>query len=1087
MAEVQRYTATPRKPQWRDLSHRHHEARQELENALERFSQGNGAPAKNIVGPYGSGKSELMAWGFHYTWTRRHFPAIYITLETLLRHLPERMGPSDLVTEINEFLQEQLSGIERALESQPRPDGIYLATDIRPDESFADYFHVLFGEEHSDLSAVRRALAKNRTALFVDEIEQKYGELVERVETSDQAPLREMLQGVEQGLVPFYLVLSFGLTSAYEAISGADARRIDTITLPIPDAGELGELSQIVEYENFMWWASRGRPGWAVKLAQNWGHSLSALSRLEQFHEFAVDTIENMPLIDTNTIRSAFASRDASTVMAGLIKTISPVPADHLSPADEHQISVTLDSLPPYCFLVVTKEERLLQIEDFADAFMKDLSTQADDLEATGVDWQQIRYYVLKIVSAMADSENRIVFGGWLDKTKYFAEAAIGPLLILLQDMILEFEGDRTSAATVLSFLDRVMERCTIVNDRVEQPHQVIGRFNQTSRLFKEVYEFDSQGFISLSPKAIEGMFPRMVARPLLMLHQHARSTMVEQQVALTAAVSESGHFIEAKRRHNGISIRIIFIPSSETVPTLQENYLSRQQRHIYLNRDLVYVVLPLIEQDDYSLDIGLNSDIELLQNLCKLSWRSLGEKRVQDFVSSLWHNWITKPGHDRSVSDLFEILDEFLNDPALSKSNRRKFEYYRNRLEHRIDDISVSAYRTFNRELDKLFDPEEEVFPDKRIRDALDHIRENRSIEQVVLAFDVVKHRSKTLETLYQLRQLDQLMQATKQPNAYKEFLEGYAAIRRVGKDMEPAASLADIASYVSKHNGFVRLLSVARHLGLDPRSDWNVSQEGTHNAPLLWLYDGCTDTQAIFIQGLSLYSYLADNRGWLLNELNDLLDTTEGLINDLEKLKKEVERLNSQLGEEILLTTDIEMLQYEVNELHTLLKSAPELPPSALYVLFRFSDSSLNVVEETRQRWSSEHGIQGWKNRFDTMLNWRERIGDLTGQLEVAYRYNTAIKEDMLGTAEANASHIRDDLEKAATKVLTSIDKANQLSDENLPDRDITSVYTEALSEAHNYLADTLDQAEAIDTILATLDELKSEVEDFIGELGE
>ena len=54
----------------------------------------------------------------------------------------------------------------------------------------------------------------------MDEAEQKYGELVERVETSDQAPLREMLQQVEQGLVPFFLVmlLFLGLLIAFPPI-----------------------------------------------------------------------------------------------------------------------------------------------------------------------------------------------------------------------------------------------------------------------------------------------------------------------------------------------------------------------------------------------------------------------------------------------------------------------------------------------------------------------------------------------------------------------------------------------------------------------------------------------------------------------------------------------------------------------------------------------------------------------------------------------------------------------------------------------------------------------------------------------------
>ena len=124
--------------------------------------------------------------------------------------------------------------------------------------------------------------------------------------------------------------------------------------------------------------------------------------------------------------------------------------------------------------------------------------------------------------------------------------------------------------------------------------------------------------------------------------------------------------------------------------------------------------------------------------------------------------------------------------------------------------------------------------------------------------------------------------------------------------------------------------------------------------------------------------------------------------------------------------MTADIEDLRSEVERLCRVLDSASELPPAVLYILYRFSDSALEAIEETRQRWSSEHGIEGWRTRFGRMLDWRSRIGDLVNQLGTAYEMNPSVKKDILGAADNREAEIQSDLENAALGVLNSLDAA-------------------------------------------------------------
>jgi hypothetical protein len=320
------YVAMPRSVRWTDLSDAHMRARVRVEDNLKAFNKGQLAKTLTIVGPYGSGKSELMAWGFKYAWTELRMPAIFVNLETLLQMLPGGLGPTTLVPAIEAFLAAQRQGIAEYLEHKPRPDGVVLSTDVNTGESFLEYFRALFGNPELSPDVIRQVIAQDCTVLFLDEIEHQYLTLTERIPSSDNAPLREVLDAIDKGTVSYYLVGSFGLTSAYESMSDADARREGTVRLPMADVSRMRLPESAWPYRNLIWWASRGRPGWAAKFSQEWPDALATVQKLQQLEELGRDAIDSLPIIDRGLLHDVIGNTPKNIAFTHLLKALEPRP-----------------------------------------------------------------------------------------------------------------------------------------------------------------------------------------------------------------------------------------------------------------------------------------------------------------------------------------------------------------------------------------------------------------------------------------------------------------------------------------------------------------------------------------------------------------------------------------------------------------------------------------------------------------------------------------------------------------------------------------------------------------------------------------
>lgn len=1083
MDNITSYAATPRNIRWIDLSEWHKKARERLQGTLSSFRDGKAAKSLNIIGPYGSGKSELMAWGFNYAWKDLSIPAIFVNLETLLDCLPEVLGPAKLVNAIDDFMKHQLNEIAENLENNTRPEKIHLAPDLRYDESFLGYFREMFGDSDLQPKRIQDIIQTGKAVLFLDEIEQKYVYLMERVPSDDRAPLRELFQAVDQGNIPYYLVGSFGLTSAYESVSDADTRREGTISLPIPDAAELGRLGRIEDCRNFIWWASRGRPGWALKLAQEWGENLYQVNRMENFNNLMPNTIENLPIVDANALSDVFVDAEQNRVITYLMKLISPTLLENIL-GDGQAGDDLLNRLSQHSFLVCQRQH-LVRADDLCDAMLKDFQSISVLMKKTDIDWQLIRYYLAKVLRSMANEEDLLAFGGWRDKNEWAAKGGIVPLLVLLQDMMLEFEGDRLESAGAMSYLTGVFELCQVVGVQVTDSYAVVKNFFESVRLFREVMDAEKETYISLSPKAVESLFPRMVARPLLILHGDVKSSIKDQRAHVEATVSTSGWFLNTIKRIDSLDVTFILVPSQSTVKRLQENYFRRQKRDIYMMHDRVYVLLSLSEDtEELRLDFGANSDIRFISEIKKLQQHQIGERRLQDFLFSFWHNWLSKHRNEDDQNNIFEILDIMLKDPTISKSNRRKLEYYRNYLQQRLDDIALDASRNFRIELKKLFDHERDDFPHKRIEDTFVKVKDARSVEQVALAFDVRQAHEKSLEILYALRQQKMLKQLTKAPHGYGEFLDTYAAVKPKKGNIRPALNLEDIINFIKAHNDFSSLISIASGFGLDLGEDLLEASERTDRAPLLKLFGGITEVQKMFIRGLSLSSYLSENKEALFNQIVNQTLEADQLKDRLNTLHNEVNAFNESLGENILSDTELQKALQETETLHHILSNTKGIPPATLYILYRFSQSALRELETQRQRWSGDNGLEGWRDHFQEMLNWAEDLNELENQLETLYEMNPTLKNEQIGPKEKVTQEFKKEIEDAVGLILRKLDKPNLLSDP-LPQIDL-SEYNEALESTNDKLEEIKKEAGKADELISSLQNIKQRVENVISNLG-
>jgi hypothetical protein len=277
--------------EWLPLSDQHATYLKRIDEYVSELSKGNkNVPRIAIVGPYGQGKTQLLFHIMKLT-LKNGGIAIYTHADRIVSLIESKAGqdrailPSELPPLLKDAIMSDLKNLSKS-------DNLLLITD-------PEVLTYLRNHTTGDT-------AKTCQVLLVDEVEQAYELLQQKIKTSDRNPIRSLLDSKE-----IYTVLAFAPRSMYEYKLGAtlsegeaERSRFETIYLPPVTAQQIKKFLNIPEkgFANFIWWMSRGRARFLIKaFQQSQNYSLNEQRGFKSFVE-AMGKISGVPCFDLDAL-----------------------------------------------------------------------------------------------------------------------------------------------------------------------------------------------------------------------------------------------------------------------------------------------------------------------------------------------------------------------------------------------------------------------------------------------------------------------------------------------------------------------------------------------------------------------------------------------------------------------------------------------------------------------------------------------------------------------------------------------------------------------------------------------------------------
>jgi len=1065
-------TATIRKPKWQDISNEHKGVREQLEKSLEKFLfSKDHVPPTAIVSAYGSGKSELMLWEFRRVWEYKK-PALFAKLEELLKELPTSLNPDEFTQELSKFAKRQIEVLKRYLNAVPT-EKIFLP-DIGKGESVKDYFEAL----GFSIEQVKESLRNEEIVLFIDEMEQQYLELVKRVKSSGRAPLMDTLEKVEHRQVPYYLVMSFGLTSAYETLGGAEARRRLDLTIPLPNPKDMTTLTRTQEFGNFLWWASRGRPGWALALWENWKIHLGKWETkpFEDLAGLLSQPVDGIPAVNTASL-SGLTSQ-STDFLKRLMLRLKPISKGDIQ---LDSLKNSLDEIGSDYYIFVSK--KLIKVDHLMDAFMSDLRELYREFAgkevSTSLPEMKTRSYLRKILEALSDDE-QIAFGGWLRGGEAFARAGIAPLVILVHDLVLEFEGETSEGSEIVEFLYKLASNLGILAGEFKV-WQVITMFPNTWELFGDFRKEEDIEYVQGSFKLVEELFPRLVVKPTLTLSPNAESDKGKQRTDLHGRVATDGKFLKATRRVDNLVVEFILLLSSDLLDKLQGSLFKPIQQDQYFPYHKVMVILNLDEElREIDLDYTQNADIRILKDLNKLTIKPVEEWRLKEFLISYWYNLCLR---EEFQDSLFESMDKLLEVGTLTKTQRRTIQHYKNLLDEKLELLAREAADSYAKRIREIFPIDDPYFPGS-IETINDKIRSHRTVENILCSISGYYDKQRTLNSLWQLRNLSNLRELSK---GYGEFLSNYTV---AGSKTAPYFSpqMRGTVDYIEKRGGFTELIQ-SIFPKLPPEFSggipWASLTESLEKTPLDAMFSEFSEETKLLLRALYVTALLESHKDELKAKVRGVASELSSTIRGFGGLLTEVNEFNQKLGQQVLSTHNLTTLHNELKEAEGICKFSDNLHPGVLYVTYRFLKAAQEASEDKRHEWEGEKGLKGWKDNLQPILNLEDTLNALKDDLSAVYKDNKELKVDLLGSPdEIFSKEIETPLKDAAKKVLSGLGSATyelgEDKDKGVPvDKIDLGSFEDVKGTVETKISELQNLGTNVDTLTSEVSEVRSKIE--------
>lgn len=726
--------------EWIDLSIGHEQVRKSLEKNIENSCVNKMATSPTMVkGAFRIGKTALLSYLFHYSWTTLSVPAFLLDLDDIIIKVKEYLNKNtyleklpnkDLNTIVEGILSEQINLLKGNL------DNIENSKLYFPDFKYGrinDYLkgftpailHTRINGDYEDhnlsmfnLDVINKAVnSNNKYLLLIDEFEAKYHELNSLMEESGGGALRELFTNVSSSESMYYCIIGNGPASGYELHSGinynktsnsAEQGRLHIKQIQMPTVSSLSKtfLSGFKkEYINFIWWLSRSRAGQIKKLKSD----LQPYEELKNHNYITFitenDKVFNEPIDDFGEKNVTFLKTDIFELLPIKMKNYVK---DFLVDLGPNTIDVTsedskklFDEYKEYFYA----SSELTHKDDIIQQLQNDIQSIKETTMYSQIKFDVIHKYFELILSSLSDINGMLVFGV-INKevNRYLSEIFLTPLFSNLYDFITIYEDEHDSEVKlILNFIQELIHK----SENEKKDVDVI--FSNCYDLFEEgsvKLKRKDEIFIQLNLHTIREAIEQPIGSPKLPY----KSESLENKVAEVSSIDKI--FIWAIKQNE----EIIIIPDysddellQSYLETLKEYFENNwnKDKNYFGNGKLITNIVYLEKNglvDEFKKWLCFNEDEEELPfRLKRLDLRHIEDYqihdslRMSDYISSLVK--IATVGlFKKDISDdrLKNYSDEE-GDPIVrvdkiinlileggwteSKQTRRTIEYYRDLL----------------------------------------------------------------------------------------------------------------------------------------------------------------------------------------------------------------------------------------------------------------------------------------------------------------------------------------------------------------------------------------------------------------------
>ena len=1051
-------------PQWFNLSEEHEEKKEKLQKAISDFYRGEKVSPICIVGPYGIGKTELMFEGFRFAW-KNEIPALYTTLRDILRLLPNQpLDEQELPEKLNEIVSSNIEELRKVFISggEEPSDNIFLPS--AKGKSTEEYFSKLGGIIDKNMHDFGRTLENTRCILFIDEMEEGWrGDKTKGIPglidivVAETGRLRKLFEDVELRNLNFYLVMGFGLISLYEVLGTAEAGRQRTIHLPILKVDALyNNLSkEDRELSKFLWWASRGRPRWIKRLKDEHLSDMKKLkNKTTNFDEFLdtvkITEIENVPVIDPIQLPD-MGIKEINHALRDLIFL--------------NATEINTNALSGLCgknmVFVASSEDGTASIEDIVFAFTDDLKklSKSKGLE---IDDIKIRVYIKRILDAIG-TDGKIMVGGWNEKAETFSYGFVAPLILLLHDFMLEFEGEGSKEhepqklqKNTMELLYELIKEFGIATGSVADKHKFRQNFENSYSYFREV-NTPSEWQASLN--IVEKIFPRIIVNPNI-----SGEEIEQTKVRVEQHIRDTNNFLEQTMDLNGLTVKFIFVTSEGLMDEFTQKYFRSWEE--YLQNDTIFYVLFLggdLENIKH-ITQHLKEKMSILYEREKLHFGIIDEKRLQDFIISSWNY----DGFEMATSkEFFEILGNILEEGGTPKIIKRTIQHYKPRIENILLERAKTAVEGYKRELQKIVPFKDPDFPKTEIKHVLTERREEQTINWLILCFGASADKSGIIDIFSKLREVSDI-------SGYKKFIEDYTAkIRPRGL----TDKLETLSSFISRFNEFPHAKEIAELFIEDKISFEDVISART---PLEHFLNPKDDVERSFLKALTLMYLLDENE--IKNHFDKVKEDISGNIMYIQRLSKDIDEFNKKINSDIFSIGKLENYKKSLENIKEDLEKH-SFTKSSMYVITRILEKIEEKLEIKHQRAKTSFDSV-WRELKSVLDDLEEAKIEVERALKKSFERNTELKESILGNLSSLKKDIITEFEGIKAKFLEDIgslpinlDEEKEMSDGI---RSNIRGVREKLETISSEVSNIEEQSKKIDKISDTMGKAKERLQE-------